>query len=108
MQYVKQRRPQSVTASNRPVLPIPHPLDYDWRFSDVAIQHSLTGALNSHSRGYHSIIRSPSVLRAAIERDFPREWVLLDVNATVIESLTTAAPEARILSCDVTNDPLPE
>jgi hypothetical protein len=109
MRYVKQRRPQSVTSSYHLALPIPHPLDYDWRFSDAAIQHVFDRCLDlSHLGDTVALLGTPSVLRAAIEKGSPRQWVLLDINAMITDYLTTAALDTRILQCDVTKDPLPE
>src|SRR5262249_41118383 len=92
MQYVKQRRPQSVTSSYHLALPIPHPLDYDWRFSNAAIQYVFDRCLEfSHPGDTVALLGTPSVLHAAIERGFPRQWVLLDINAMATDSRTIAA-----------------
>src|SRR6266516_4588013 len=37
--YVGQRQQQLVNSHHRIRLPIPHPLDYDWRFNDYAVEH---------------------------------------------------------------------
>jgi hypothetical protein len=109
VRHVQQRRLQRVIPSHRIGLPIPHPLDYDWRFSDAAIQHVFDRCCTlSHPGDTVALLGTPSVLRAAIERGFPRRWVLLDTNQTVTDCLAKAAPEARILRCDVRTDLLPD
>src|SRR5260370_41979053 len=43
--YVGPRQQQLVNSHLRIKLPIPHPLDYDWRFSDDAVEHLLGDCL---------------------------------------------------------------
>lgn len=57
---------------------------------------------------YGGFIRYSSVLRAAIEGRYSRQWFLLDANPVMTDCLAKAAPEARILRCDAHRDPLPD
>src|SRR5713226_2323374 len=48
--YVEQRQQQLVNSYHKMKLPIPHPLDYDWRFSDSAVERLLEECLSlAHS-----------------------------------------------------------
>jgi hypothetical protein len=89
-------------------LPIPHPLDYDWRFGNRAIDYLLAEALRYTSAGDGIVlIGAPSLFVAAIERSYPREIRLLDANPSVTDRLAREASDGQVVRCDVLYDALP-
>jgi len=72
-----------VVNSNEPFhsyrLPVPHPLDFDWRFVESSRQLLLDRVLVSTGNEDNIILLgAPTVFRAAIEQDFPRNVTLVD------------------------------
>jgi hypothetical protein len=87
-------------------LPMPHPLDYDWRFSDQTVTQLLAECENMAKTGQTvALLGVPTVLRAAHERGFDREVVLLDASGTTVDLLATCG---RALKCDLLVDRLPQ
>jgi hypothetical protein len=106
--YVGQRQQQVASSYHKMKLPIPHPLDYDWRFSDSAVERLLDECLSlAHSNDTVTLLGAPSVLRLAIERKYPRQMILLDSNPLITGYLGEAA-SARVVRCDIGNDQLPD
>ncbi len=94
---------------HRIALPIQHPLDYEWRFGEGAINRLLgDGEMLTAPGETLLMLGTPTLLRGAIERDYPRSLILLDANKTVVECLTAIAPNASVIQCNVAEDPLPE
>ena len=90
------------------ILPPPHPLDYDWRFSSSAHRLLLNECLKVTRPG-HSVVLlgTPSLLWAAHRYHYPRHFLLLDANKTIITSLTRAISKDEVVECDVSRDQLP-
>jgi len=109
VRHVSQSRPRGARPGPPMALPIPHPLDYDWRFSAAATQYLLAQGLGlTRPRDTVAFLGTPSVLQAAVAGHAPRQWVLLDTNPAVTAWLTQTAPDARVLRWDVRQDPLPD
>lgn len=91
-------------------LPVPHPLDYEWRFSDAAVTYLLDYFLEITEPGESiALLGTPSVLCAANVASFPRQLILLDNNAPVINLLSEDMPDkSRVTLCDVIRERLPE
>jgi hypothetical protein len=106
--HVRRRQARKSSAHYRIVLPIPHPLDYDWRFSELATQRLLHRCFElTHPSDTVALLGTPSLLRAAIERNCPRQWILLDANPAVATCFVEGTPEAQAFRCDMITDPLP-
>lgn len=94
--------------SHRILLPAPHPLDFDWRFTDATANKLLFECLQlAESEHRVAMIGSPSVFRAAIEQDYPRPLALLDANPSMVACLANASSRALVIRCDVTKESLP-
>ncbi|HKQ09497.1 MAG TPA: hypothetical protein VJ464_30530 [Blastocatellia bacterium] len=90
-------------------LPVPHPLDYDWRFSNVAIKRLLNTCLEFTDSGETVILLgTPTLLRTSINENYPRRVALFDASQTIINSFSRSTPEARAEQCDLLADPLPQ
>lgn len=90
------------------VLPPPHPLDYDWRFSDAGVDVLLDACCSLAGRGDRiALLGTPSVLQAAGERQLPYRFALLEANPTSLAAFLPATPHVRVVPCDLTRDPLP-
>jgi hypothetical protein len=89
-------------------LPIQHPLDYEWRFNEVASKKLLDDAVSlAGPEGQIVLIGTPSVLRTAIEHQDYNRIALLDANPLLVHRFASVAPRAKVIQCDLSIDPLP-
>ncbi len=92
------------------VLPIPHPLDFEWRFTPGAATSLLDLAWNLSTSGDTlAMIGTPSVfLEAQGHATAQRHLVLLDKNVPALNALCCPLPAHSVLHCDVVREACPE
>lgn len=96
--------PQDNTHEN--ALPVPHPLDYEWRFSAKTIEDLLeTCQRATRKNDLVVLLGAPSLLRAGIERPYARRLLLLDANPALTASF---ANSAKFVQSNLLTDPIPE
>jgi hypothetical protein len=89
-------------------LPVPHPLEYDWRFVQSSRELLLSRALeNTKNSDSVILLGAPTVYRAALETNFPRRVILIDANPYV-SVLSSSHMHGTILATDVTSEKLPD
>lgn len=82
-------------------LPVPHPLDYEWRFSDSAIIYILQRISEfSGDNDPITLLGTPSVLRSILETGLSRDVRLLDKNEAILESFRKAGFGKFVEHCD--------
>jgi hypothetical protein len=87
----------------RSTLPVPHPLDFDWRFTPQTATEIVHVC---ESVGDQLIcIGAPSVFSDAVSRRVFTNATLVDRNAAVVNHFADSS--GRIIRCDVLADPLP-
>jgi hypothetical protein len=87
--------------------PVPHPLDYDWRFTESSRDLLLQRALSLTGSADHVILLgAPTVFRAAVERQFPRRITLVDSNGYIGGSQFSSVP-LNVITADITQDAIP-
>jgi hypothetical protein len=72
------------TAALSSDLPEPHPLDFDWRFTDEAI-HLIDQELRARCAGNIAVLGAPTVFRWLVDQGIPAH--LFDKNAAVLDYL---------------------
>jgi hypothetical protein len=90
------------------VLPIEHPLDYEWRFEEESAQNLLQKTLALTTAGEQiALLGCPTVLQQAIETVSSRSFTLLDRNPSIVASFATPRAAVSAICCDVTQGRLP-
>lgn len=90
-------------------LPVPHPLDYSWRFGDKAINYLLEKCLELTTPTDSVILLgAPSVLGKALERSYPRKMILFEEDQAVTDFFIKIIPKDFVVRCDLTRDVLPQ
>ncbi len=89
-------------------LPVPHPLDYEWRFGKKATDYLLAKCLAlTDPADTIVLVVAPSVLCRALERNYSRNTILVDTSETVTEFFRKLNRKCDAVKCDLTRDALP-
>ena len=94
-----------------PALPPPHPLDFDWRYTDRTVDRLLRLAASATEPGDTiALLGTPSVYAASMGRARGRQWVLLEGSDSTVRHLQTAGPcqTGGVQRCDVLRGHIPE
>ncbi len=91
-------------------LPVPHPLDYEWRFGREAIAHILDRGLHlTRPEEVIVLFGVPSVFWEAIQLGYPRRLILFETNRSMTEFFSRQdLHEGTVIPCDLITDDLPE
>ncbi len=94
----------------RAPLPLPHPLDYEWRFASAASARLLVEGARLAVPGQPiALIGAPSCLWEAHAWSYSHPLLLLDRNVSVLESLAACTIASdRLVTCNMHEDPLPD
>jgi hypothetical protein len=89
------------------VLPAPHPLDYDWRWTSSTVRE-LTARCVSLTRPGDTIVLlgTPTLFAATAASPRDRAWILLEASPATTSALL-AISAGNVIRCDLACDPLP-
>lgn len=89
-------------------LPPPHPLDYDWRFTDSTIEYLLQKSADLTPLDSTLILLgTPSLLWAGDKTTYKRNAMLLEANTAITNCLSQIVSSSQIVECDLLRDTLP-
>jgi hypothetical protein len=90
-------------------LPVPHPLDFDWRFSAEAGLRILDVCREVAGEAEHMVLLgTPSLLPVVRARGLRSHVTFLDSNDATIDCLGPLYPEVRMVKCALGSDPVPD
>lgn len=89
-------------------LPLPHPLDYEWRFAPEASDRILeTARALAGTTSRFALLGTPSVVLRADKTESRNPLTIFDSNALMIDHLARQFPLVQSLKLDVLRDTLP-
>lgn len=84
------------------ILPIPHPLDYEWRYNSETISHLLNRILRLTSEeDVILLLGTPSMMIEAINKKYPRTSILIDNNPVISDLLPCNCINYSVKKCDL-------
>ena len=102
------RQPKPTHTRYQKSLPPPHPLDYDWRFTDLTVEYLLQKC--AEVTPPHStivLLGTPSLLHIGTEPSYQRNTVLLEANTIMTSCLSSTVLGSQIVECNLLRDALP-
>jgi len=90
-----------------PLLPLAHPLDFDWRFSRRGAARLLSKA-SEQGKVDLCFIASTTVALLAASCGWPGRLLAIDANGSLLESASRLHPQIDTARLDVTHDALPQ
>jgi hypothetical protein len=103
-------RPPNPTHAQESVLdlPVPHPLDYAWRFGSVACRYLLDRCLQiTNPRETVLFMGAPNLYLYASKNGFDRQVVLLDSDTVTVRKIADGIPGGAVC-CNIVCGELPE
>lgn len=89
-------------------LPPPHPLDYDWRFSEVALERLFQHCIETTPfNGTVVLLGAPSLFQFSYERSASQKIVLLDSNKSLFGRLGAVSNRSEAMFIDLLREDLP-
>lgn len=89
-------------------LPVPHPLDFDWRFSEESLRLFLDYVEKlCFPNKEVALLGTPTIVRAALQSDVKRAFVLIEASDALLRSFRALSNGTRLVKCDLFVDPLP-
>jgi hypothetical protein len=102
-----RRAPERASSASVPSnLPVPHPLDFDWRFGQDTIDRLVSACTDAAGADGIVLIGAPSILRAMQMQPLSQPCLLLDANPAAVAALVGASHH-RAQLCDIQHDALP-
>lgn len=99
----------SPKSTDHSLLPIPHPLDYEWRFCQSSISYLIDKTLSLTRIGDTvALLGVPSVFHEATGCNTLRHFVLLDKNSEIIRRFRKIISLDRAVQYDALRDPPPD
>lgn len=89
-------------------LPIPHPLDYEWRFAEEAISFLIQRANQTDKTDSLLLLGTPSILRYTLKKNLPINAQLLDKNESSLNAFKDSGFGKYVKYCDLTKNELPD
>ena len=92
-----------------PALPPPHPLDFDWRYTERTVDRLLRLVTSvTEPEDTIALLGTPSLYAAALDRATDRQWVLLEGSEATVQHLHMTGPRRTVQRCDVVRGHIPE
>jgi hypothetical protein len=92
----------------RLALPMPHPLDFDWRYAAAANERLLEEyATLAKPPGRLAVVGAPSLVLEAFWRNPSLEAMALDSNRAIVRAIRRVCSRAQVIHCDVMRGKLP-
>lgn len=89
-------------------LPVPHPLDYDWRFSAETVTELANRAKAlTPPCGLIALLGVPSLFRELRKGRPDARLILADISAPSIEALSSEFQSEQLIACDLLSVPMP-
>ena len=86
-------------------LPVPHPLDFAWRFGGQAVARLWDACLGATHKGDRVILLGlPCMLTADMAAMPPRRVILVDVDPVVTNAVSEAVLSAEVVEADLPTD----
>jgi|SRR5579862_105007 len=99
---------RGATKESRSRLPVPHPLDFDWRFSRSTSDSLLDRACSLSSRhGLIGLMGAPTLLARANARGLHQRMWLIDSSNAMTRHCAENFPTVPIFPCNIMMDQLP-
>lgn len=90
---------------NSAASPVPHPLDFEWRYAGAAIDRLLHKW--DEVAGPLVLLGTPSVAASAVTRCPSKRVIVFDANAAALSHLRCNYPSVETKLCDLVRDELP-
>lgn len=94
---------------DQPILPVPHPLDFEWRFANEAVDVLLAECARRLQRDeWTALIGASSLVLAASRRLRLERIITIDANREMLEFVQRQYPAVVGMGVDVMRDPAPD
>ncbi len=89
-------------------LPLPHPLDFDWRFTDGSVEYLLKSCETlTNLNDTIVLLGAPSLFRGGLALSWQRRMILLEANKTMTNYLTSLTSRSQVMRSDLLNGDVP-